>query len=132
MQLASLLIQIELEQRESIRQALPLTEEEQQVFWPLYDEYSIEKNKLREDKILLIQTYLQEYSNLSDKESNTLTWEGLLLREKGVDLDKKYFKKMSKVLPAKTVGRFFQIESQLQTLNNWRIINNFPLIRNQK
>jgi hypothetical protein len=51
------------------------------------------------------------------------------LEKKKVDLKSKYFKKFSKIMPAKKAARFFQIENQLNTAIDLRVAASLPLIK---
>jgi hypothetical protein len=44
-------------------------------------------------------------------------------------LKKKYFKKFDKVLPSKTVAKFFQLENQINLLIDLQIASELPFIK---
>jgi hypothetical protein len=50
------------------------------------------------------------------------------LDEKKLKLDKKYFKQFDKVMPTKTVVKFFQIENQIDLMIDLQISSALPLI----
>ncbi len=56
------------------------------------------------------------YYDLSDRKATELVYRSIELRRNKLDLDEEYFKKMSKVLPPKLVGKFLQIESRISLM----------------
>jgi len=51
------------------------------------------------------------------------------LEGKRTKLKKKYFKKLDRVLPSKTVAKFFQLENQILLLIDLQIASELPLIK---
>ena len=107
---------IQSEAKMLVGENLEMTEEQAEVFWPLYDEYGAELLELSNERLNIISSYMLDYYDLSDEKAETLVNQAMDIDQKRLDLKRKYIAKMSKVLPQKLVGKFFQIDGYLQTL----------------
>jgi len=66
---------------------------------------------------------------MTDEKAKELVDRALRLEGKRTKLKKKYFKKFDKVLPSKTVAKFFQLENQINLLIDLQIASELPLIK---
>jgi hypothetical protein len=107
---------IQTEAKKLVGENLEMTEDQANVFWPLYDEYDAELLELSNERLNVISSYMLDYYDLSDEKAETLVKQALDIEQKRLDLKRKYLSKMNEVLPAKLVGKFFQIDGYLQTL----------------
>ena len=57
---------IQAERQILVTQAMDLTPEEMQGFWPLYRDYRLEAAKVGDRVVALIATYADRYENLTD------------------------------------------------------------------
>lgn len=79
-----------------ITERLELTPEQAEKFWPIYHEYTVQRQQLRQE----LQT-LRRASNgseLSDEESKRILQKGHELKEQQLELDKKYTDKLATVI----------------------------------
>ena len=117
-------------ERQSILAAnLELDEEESAVFWPLYREYRDALESAVSTRIDLLNQYFASYETLTDKEALALldrhiAWEHDILKIRTT-----YAKKMRKVVPGKTVARFFQIENKMDLIVEYELAGEIPLIK---
>jgi hypothetical protein len=117
-------------ERQSILAAnLELDEEESAVFWPLYQEYRNELEVAVSTRIDLLNEYFASYETLTDTEAlalldKHLDWEHDILKIRTA-----YANKMRKVLPGKTVARFFQIENKMDLIVEYELAGEIPLIK---
>ena len=70
-----------------------------------------------------------DYYDLSDEKAETLVNQALDIEQKRLDLKRKHLSKMNEVLPAKLVGKFFQIDGYLQTLLTIQRQSTIPFIK---
>ena len=112
-----------------LAQNMPLTEEEGAEFWPLQREYETELTKLADERLEIIEDYAARYDTMTDAEASRLARKTFDLEKKKTELKSKYFKRFSKVMPAKKAARFFQIENQLNTAIDLRVAASLPLIK---
>jgi hypothetical protein len=74
--------------------------------------------------------YAEEYNNktLSDEKAKQLTVEMLTVEEAEVNLRKSYAPKLGKILPAKKVVRYLQIENKIRALLKYELAAGVPLV----
>ena len=84
---------------------LQLTEAEEKGFWPLYDSYQADLEKIQERQLNLIKDYAKDYNanSLTDEKAKKLMADYMATEEDTLKLNKSYFSKFDKVLPGKKV-----------------------------
>lgn len=120
---------IQTEKATIVAQNIQFTEAEAAEFWPLHREYTLELNKLLDQRLQLINDYLGMFDSMTDKQATSLAKQVFDLEEKRIDLKRSYFKKFSKVVPARKAAQFFQIENQLNAALDLRLAASLPLIK---
>ena len=120
---------IQTEAKKLVSENLEMTEDQAEVFWPLYDEYDAELLALSNERLNVISSYMLDYYDLSDEKAETLVKQAMDIEQKRLDLKKKYISKMNEVLPQKLVGKFFQIDNYLQTLITIQRQSTIPFIK---
>jgi hypothetical protein len=91
---------------------LNLTSKEAEKFWPVYNEYQNEKNRIQLEKIIILRNFNQNESTLSNDQ---LTESGDKLVANIVQessLAVTFHKKLKEVLPPVKVMWFYQVENQ--------------------
>jgi hypothetical protein len=76
----------------------------------------------------LIKSYAEQYETLTDAEAKSMAEKSFALESSRTELKKKYFKEFTKVLPALTVAKFFQLEHRLDLLVNLQLASELPLL----
>lgn len=114
--------------RDVVKAAMLLTESESKIFWPLYDKYRAEQSKVNDRKVKLITDFLAEKNTMSEDQAEKLTKEALKIEEDRTETKEDHVKKMSKVLSARTVARFFQIDAKLDAVVDAALAARIPLI----
>jgi len=109
--------------------ALALTDEEGEVFWPLYREYNNELSKIGDSRISLIKDYAANYDSMTEEKAKELAKTSFSLREDRMKLLKKTHKKVDKAIGSIVATRFAQIENQLVMLIDLQIASEMPLIK---
>lgn len=79
-----------------ITERLELTPEQAEKFWPLYREYASKREELRKDFVTTRREVKE--SGVTEEESKKLVEKGLDLKEKQLDLDRKYSEKFTTVI----------------------------------
>lgn len=103
--------QIEAQKVSFITQALDLSPEEAQLFWPLYNQCQ-KKEQEMETEMRSIHKSCKKQNNVKCSDSEILAkCDSVLRLEKDlVDLKIEYFNKYKKILPAQKVHRLLNIE----------------------
>lgn len=120
---------IQADRKALVAANLPLTEEQGAAFWPVYREYRLEMDKVADGVIALITNYAKNYATLDDKQATGLVKEFLDLQKDSGEVKKKYVGKFSKVLPGKSLMRFYQIENKLDTIVMAAVAGEIPLVK---
>jgi len=120
---------IQTEAKKLVGENLEMTEEQAEIFWPLYDEYDAELLKLSNERINVISSYMLDYYDLSNEKAEKLVNQVMDIEQKRLDLKRKYITKMNGSLPQKLVGKFFQIDNYLQTLITIQRQSTIPFIK---
>jgi hypothetical protein len=108
---------------------MQLTEEEQKVFWPLYGDYQAELSKIEDQQIALITIYAENYQNMTDEKAQELLDQFLAIDNEALEARRAHVKKFLKVLPAKRVVRYFQVENKLDAIVNYDLARGIPLVK---
>ncbi len=116
------------DRRDIVRANMLLTETESARFWPLYDEYRVERQKIGDRRVRLITDFLAQQNSMSEDEARTLANEDFAIGKDTSELKAKWYKKMTKVLSERTVARFFHIDEKLDAAADIALAANIPLI----
>ncbi|MBT8387927.1 MAG: hypothetical protein KJO12_10990 [Ignavibacteria bacterium] len=111
---------------------LTLTEEQAEIFWPLYDEYDAAYDKLVDERVKVIEDYMMNYYGLDEETGKELITKSIELKQKVVDIQKEYINKMMEVLPVSIVGKFFQIDNRIAAIIDIARMANIPFVREEE
>jgi hypothetical protein len=111
-----------------IAKTMKLDATQSAAFWPVYKQYEAERAALGDERVAIIQDYAEHYDSLNDAKAKGLILRTQALEEKAIALQKKYVEELLKVMPAKAVGRFFQIDRRLNMLIDLELSSNIPLV----
>ena len=112
-----------------LKENLTLTAKEMSHFWPLYDSYLEELQRLREQRFLILGYLGENYDNMSDDDARTYIDTRLGLEESRNRLMRKWSKEFSKVLGARDLAKLIQIEFKIKAFVDAGIEEEIPLIR---
>jgi len=112
-----------------IAQNIQFTDNEAVEFWPLHSQYNVELNKLLDERLFLLNEYIGIYKTMTDKQATDLANKVFTLEDKRTKLKRTWFKKFSKVVPAKKAAQFFQIENQINSALDLQLAAALPLIK---
>jgi hypothetical protein len=107
---------------------MQLSEKEADVFWPIYNRYDEDMSRLNYERSSILDFYADNYRTLSDVQAKALIKRMNYVDRRKLSIDEKYAREMGKVLPVKTVLRFFQIERQVDRLVALKIMSGIPLV----
>jgi hypothetical protein len=97
---------------------MELTEPEAKGFWPIYDEYQKDLQKINRRLVGLLESYAADFRNksLTDDKAKKLIDEAIAIEAAEANLKSTYAPKLSKALPVKKVARYLQIENKIRAL----------------
>jgi len=110
---------------------MELTDSEAKKFWPVYEEYQKDLQKLNERLGSLLQSYATEYrgNSLSDEKAKKLLDEWLALDKDEASHRKTYAGRVLQVLPAKKAARYLQIENEYRVVLKYDLAATVPLVQ---
>ncbi len=97
-----------------ITQKLDLSPEEAQKFWPVYNKYNDELEKLRMSFKGKMMAELSEMDNMTDAQADKALAEMINFRLAEVEITRKYVNEFKKVLPVKKVVQLFKAEQEFK------------------
>jgi hypothetical protein len=109
-------------------EALELSTEQAEVFWPIQREYETELAKLGDERLQLIKDYAANYAAMQPDVAKKLVDRAFKLDSKRLSLLKKYTDKISKKVSPVTGARFAQIESVLNSMVDLQIRSELPIM----
>lgn len=116
------------ERQAVIAEALPLTREEAEKFWPLYREYHVEAGEIMGRRLDLIRSFSENYASLSDKMAEDLI-DGVLKNDEAeTRLKKKYLGRFKKVLPSDKLVTYYQLENKIDSYVRAKLVEQVPLL----
>jgi DNA-directed RNA polymerase len=116
------------DRRNIVRANMLLTETESARFWPLYEEYRAERQKIGDRRVRLVTDFLADEDSMTEDQARTLANEDFAIEKDISELKAKWYKKMTKVLSERTVARFFHIDEKLDAAADLARAANIPLI----
>lgn len=119
---------LQLEKKAVIEEVMQLTSEESTAFWPLYEEFTQQKQKVADKRIQTILDYADAYENMTNEKAEELWKSATKTRKEMNKLEEKYFKKFKKILPAGKAVLYFQAESKINALIDASLASEIPFI----
>jgi hypothetical protein len=105
------------------------TEDESKAFWPVYDEFQQAKQKLNERTIKVLKDYIDGYETLTNEKAEALLREYMAIEKERTELKVAFLPKFTKILPAKKVVRYYQIENKLEAIVKYELAKEVPLVK---
>jgi hypothetical protein len=115
--------------KEIVAQNVELTPDQAKIFWPLYDEYAAEVKLLGDMEVKLTEEYMLNFYLMEEKTASNLLDDVLNLERDKQSLKSEYIRKMKKVLPAKVVGKFYQVDKRINLLVEAEKMNRIPMLK---
>ena len=111
-----------------ITEVMQFTDDEAEVFWPLYREFDFEKSKLGDETLKLIKDYAAHYVDITDEKAVELMNTNFDLQKKELDLKRDYLKKFNKIIAPARAVKFMQVMNQIELIIDIQIASQLPLI----
>ena len=110
---------------------MELTESEAKGFWPVYDQYQKDLQKINQRIVALLESYADDFraKSLTDDKAKKLINEALAIDRAEADLKSAYAPKLGKVLPVRKVVRYLQIENKIRAVVKYDIASGVPLVK---
>jgi len=119
---------LKTEKKAVIAEVMELTEAESVPFWELYNEYDFELSKVQNIRLNAIKEYADEYGILTDEKADALWSQVMDFKTASLKLEKSYYKKFKKILPAAKAAKYFQAENKIEAMVAASIAAQVPMI----
>ncbi len=109
---------------------MDLSAAEGQAFWPIYDSYQKDLQAINERLGKMILAYADAYNKktLTDDLAKQLSDEALTIDQDEVNMRKTYSARLNRVLGAKKVARYLQIENKIRAAIRYELASGIPLV----
>ena len=126
-----LLDKVKADKKLVVASNMELTEDEQKNFWPIYEAYQRDLQGINQRMGRAIAAYADAYNKnqLTDDMASKLTNEALAIDQDEINLRKTYASRLIKVLPAKKVARYLQIENKIRAAIRYDLAVGIPLVQ---
>jgi len=106
---------------------LSLSDVQAEGFWPLYREYRKEMDQIGDRTVKLITDFAATYGMMTDEKATAMLAEFLDVQKDAIKVKNKYTPRFTKIMPAKNVLRFYQIENKMDTIVMMNLADQIPL-----
>jgi len=95
-----------------LTEKLGLSTEEAKIFWPIYNDWQKEQDVLRRERFQKMISFrkITEIETLSDSQVQTLIANDFDIKQRELNLEKKYYNKLKSSLPIKIIGKFYRAQ----------------------
>jgi hypothetical protein len=110
-----------------IGQAMALSPQEAQGFWPLYEQYESKMDALEMRHANEVRAFAKAFQNLTDADAKAKLDEVMAIAQERLDTQKEFIPKFRGVISQIKTTRFFQIDNKLHALVQCDIAQMVPL-----
>jgi hypothetical protein len=110
---------------------MELTESEAKGFWPIYEQYQKELQKINQRIAKVLDSYADDSrsKSLTDDKAKKLIDEAMAIEQAEANLKSTFAPKLGKALPVKKVARYLQIENKIRAVVKYDLAQGVPLMR---
>ena len=116
------------EKKAIVAEAMILSNTESGPFWELYNEYNAELYNVHTKRVNIIKDFAANYESMNDEKADELWTNSMAYQSELLKLNKAYYKKFKKILPAGKAALYFQLENKIATLLNAELALEIPVI----
>lgn len=120
---------IKTDRKVIITETMEFTQKQSEAFWPIYNEFEHELEKLSAKRIANIKDFAANYDSLTDKKADELIKNSFSFLEDRMSLNKKYYNKFADALTPMVAAKYMQVENRIQLLLDISIAANLPLAK---
>ena len=117
------------DKRALVGKNMQLSDAEAKRFWPIYDEYQKELDKILQRQNRAVVDYVNQESSMTDTNAGRIAGEVLAADADERKLVDKTYKRLRSAIPVRKAVRFLQIENKIRTLMRYDMAAQIPLVR---
>jgi len=107
---------------------LDLSAEEAAKFWPVYDRYQKEMSASGDRLAAIVEDYTASFRDLSNDKAVQLMESYLATEADRNQVRRTYLPEFAKILPGRTVARFYQIENKMDAVLRYELAKTIPVV----
>ena len=107
---------------------LEMSPEEANEFWPLYDRYQKEISAIGDRVVAIVDEYTTTFRDLSNDRALQLMESYLTAEAERLQVRRTYLGEFAKVLPGRTVARFYQVENKMDAILRHDLAATIPVV----
>ena len=107
---------------------LELSPEEANEFWPLYDRYQKEISATGDRVVAIVDEYTAAFRDLSNEKALQLMESYLAAEAERLQMRRSYLGEFAKVLPGRTLARFYQVENKMDAVLRYDLAAAIPVV----
>lgn len=104
------------------------SEDQQEAFWNLYDEYETKRKDLGKQRIELLEQYAAQYMTMTSEQADAWTTRVIALQKSTDDLIVTYYKKVKGISDGIVATQFYQIEHFILAMIRMQILQEVPFV----
>lgn len=112
----------------AVTEAMMLSKEQSDLFWPIYREYEGEIDKIVDRRLSLMEDFARSYEGMTDEKAGQIVKDWFKIQDDRMKIRKKYHKRFDKSLGSKIAARFLQVEHVISLLIDLQVASETPLI----
>jgi hypothetical protein len=107
---------------------LDLSPVEAEKFWPLYDRYQKEINVIGDRVVAIVDEYTATFRDLPNDKAMQLMESYLAAEAERLKVRSTYLADFAKIVPGRTVARFYQIENKMDAVLRYELAATVPVV----
>ena len=111
-----------------VEDAMGLSEEDGNIFWPIYKQYDAEATVWNQYRIDYLMDYVDKVENITNEEVDAFLKRANTYSKKMGALKTKYYKQIKKGLSSKVAIRFILVEEYIQTIVKYELLETLPWV----
>ena len=112
-----------------VSQTMQFSEEDASLFWPIYDEYELELDKLGDKRLANLRDFANNYEKMTDQKADEIINQAFNYQEERLELKRNMYDKLKNKLNPSTAAKFIQLDHQIQLIIDMKINAELPLIK---
>lgn len=113
---------------------MQLTESEAKGFWPMYDAYQKDLERINKRTAAMIKSYADTWNtkSMDNIKADKLISDFLTLQRDEIRQMQSYVPKLQKVLPSAKIARYLQIENKIRAIMKYELADAIPLVPDKR
>ncbi len=117
------------EKADIIASTMEFNADEAAKFWPLYKQYEQAQKAVGDEKVALIKDYAANYQSMTDQKAGVLLGRLIAVEDKTTAAKRQFVQELQKVLPAKKVAQYYQVENRINMLVDLQLASQVPIVK---